>query len=593
MLASCVLLALLCLFFRWVRDVYAASPPEPSVWGGYYEEAFTLKLTAPGNGSIYYTTDGSLPTADSTLYRDGIQIRDRSGEPNYYTSIPNVVTDWKNFTPSADPVPKGTVVRAIFISDQGVQSEALTQTYFVGLQPPERGYTLSLVFEEGDLFGEDGIYVTGRDYDEWYLAGDLDQPEPAPNFFQKGEVPATMELMGPQGDVLNQSIGLKIQGNTARAIQKKRFTLTARSEFGGSEVFDKPLFDDTATHSVMLKAALPDAMIHDLVSDRAVATQRSIPVRVFLNGEFWYDSYMLERYDREYFRQHYNVSDGMLIKDGLVTQEDVTGALQSSYDEFMTWVSSTDFSDPDLYERFRKKADIQSYIDFIAINYYLCNIDFNDTFNYVLWQGRSVGSSAYEDMRYRWCIYDIDTLEWIKRFEYAGDAADVNVFRNDISWQIHETAVFRALRANPEFNRQFVLSFMDMVNNNFAPANVERVLAGYGQDLSWTEDYFRKRPGFAARHLAEEFGLTGSLETVTVSCENPEMGSVTVNTSAIDLSGGSWSGQYYTDYPITVTAVPGDGYKFIGWKGGASETADTLTLSVAGGLTLEAVFAEK
>ena len=81
-------------------------------------------------------------------------------------------------------------------------------------------------------------------------------------------------------------------------------------------------------------------------------------------------------------------------------------------------------------------------------------------------------------------------------------------------------------------------------------------------------------------------------ETVTVTTAHPEMGSVTVNTSLLDLSSGSWSGQYFTDYPITVTAAANDGYKFVGWKGDTDGAGETVTVSVDGGITLEAVFAK-
>lgn len=133
---------------------------------------------------------------------------------------------------------------------------------------------------------------------------------------------------------------------------------------------------------------------------------------------------------------------------------------------------------------------------------------------------------------------------------------------------------------------------MDMLNNNFAPANVEKVLADYGYTLDWLDGFFLKRPAYAVTHLAEEFGLTGSLETVTVTTAHPEMGSVTVNTSLLDLSSGSWSGQYFTDYPITVTAAANDGYEFVGWKGDADGAGETVTVSVDGGIALEAVFAK-
>ena len=156
---------------------------------------------------------------------------------------------------------------------------------------------------------------------------------------------------------------------------------------------------------------------------------------------------------------------------------------------------------------------------------------------------------------------------------------------------MYDSALFRSLRRNEDFCRQFVLTFMDMLNNNFSVTNAEKILVKYGYDLSWTDHYFEKRPEWAVKHLAEEFDLTGTVETVTISAENPEMGCIVVNTSQIDLSEGSWSGQYFTDYPITVTAIANGGYAFLGWKGDADTTADSVTVCVDGGVALEAVFA--
>ena len=110
---------------------------------------------------------------------------------------------------------------------------------------------------------------------------------------------AVAELLGDTGDVMNQNVGIRIQGKSARERWDKRFTLVARKEFGGSPVFDTVLYDGVLTHSVMLKSQLPDAIIGDLASDRAVALQGSIPVSLYLNGEHWYDCYMLERYDEQ------------------------------------------------------------------------------------------------------------------------------------------------------------------------------------------------------------------------------------------------------------------------------------------------------
>lgn len=587
LMISCAAMVFFC---AWTHQACSAPAPIPSVPGGYYEASFTLTLDAPSNGKVYYTTDGSKPTENSTLYTGGIPITDRSGEPNIYTSVRNVVADWKTHTPNARPVEKGTVVRAVFINDWGLSSEVLTQTYFVGLSAPERGCTLSLIFDYDDLFGEDGLYVTGKEYDAWYLSGNDAMPAPTPNFEKKTEVAAIAELMDASRDIMNQTVGLRLQGATARGEVKKRFTLTAREEYAGKEIFDTMLYDGITTHSVMIKSYLPDAIASELVADRSIAVQKSVPVRVFLNGELWYDSYMLERYDAQYFRQHYQVKNYVLVKNGKLDENTFSDSEAAYYGEFMYWADNTDFSDPAQWEQFQKEVDVQSYIDYIAANYFFCNIDFSDEHNYVLWRSTSLGSTEVEDMRWRWCLYDIDALEWIDNDPKRGNPAEINIFSNDLTFQVNDTVLFRSLRRSPDFCRRFVISFMDMLNNNFSPEKVGSVLEKYGHTLDWQGGVFRERPRYAVRHLAEEFNLTGALETVTVMTADSSMGSVQVNTSVIDLSSGIWTGQYYTDYPITLTAIPADGYEFSGWKGDVSGKEPSITVSTEGGITLEPVF---
>ena len=44
------------------------------------------------------------------------------------------------------------------------------------------------------------------------------------------------------------------------------------------------------------------------------------------------------------------------------------------------------------------------------------------------------------------------------------------------------------------------------------------------------------------------------------------MGEVTINTLSLDMTNGSWSGKYYTDYPVKLTAKSKEGYQFAYWE---------------------------
>ena len=107
------------------------------------------------------------------------------------------------------------------------------------------------------------------------------------------------------------------------------------------------------------------------------------------------------------------LTDSSWSKNGTVKDEDISSEDNIRYQEYMGWISDTDFSDPQEWAAFQEQTDVQSYIDYIVTNYYLCNIDLSDNHNYVLWRSTSRGKSPYADQRWRWCIYDIDALAWM------------------------------------------------------------------------------------------------------------------------------------------------------------------------------------
>ena len=90
-------------------SAYISTPPVFSLPGGEYTEQKTLQLYSREDGSsIYYTTDGSEPTKESTLYTDSITID--SGT---------------------------TVVKAIVVNSKGIASDVVTTQYTVTFLAPD------------------------------------------------------------------------------------------------------------------------------------------------------------------------------------------------------------------------------------------------------------------------------------------------------------------------------------------------------------------------------------------------------------------------------------------------------------------------
>ena len=173
--------------------------------------------------------------------------------------------------------------------------------------------------------------------------------------------------------------------------------------------------------------------------------------------------------------------------------------------------------------------------------------------------------------------------------------AEVDSFSAKGRWvdsAFNKQTIYSALRQNLTFCKQFVLTFMDLVNVNFKPERVLAMLEEWGNTDRTLQDFFTNRAKYIVPYMAKEFGLTGTLETVTLYTSAPEGGTVTLNTITPDLSNGEWSGQYYTDYPVTISAKAAPAYKFAYWTvNGEQIFSSTADISlVEGGLAISAVF---
>lgn len=564
---------------------------------GFYQEAFHLELSGEDT-TIYYTLDGSTPDEGSYLYEEPIWVYDKSEEDNVWRSVQNVVLDWQDYIPNNRSVTKAFIVRALAVDNNGNKSDIVTATYFIDCERYKDRNVISLVADPDDLFGNTlGIYVTGNAYDEWYLNGQ-EGDAPTPLFKMSGmesERQAVFELFCNLESVMQQDVGIRIQGASAREKKDKRFSVYARDMYSGSNRLELPVFErETDPHSVVLREFLSDVICQDLMDDRGIPIQRGVDIRLFLNGEHWYDRYLREKYSCQYFEDYYGIDKEQLVlyKSGTLDEGVETDALL--YDELYRFVTEEDFTDEQIYEEFCEMVDISNYIDYMAANIYCANMDVDDIKNVVIWRSREKSDTLFADGKWRFALYDMDAVEWID-YDYYGisETAEVNSFSQKpqyASIAYNQGAIFKALCNNEDFKKQFVVNFMDLMNENFSAEKVIPKLQEYGQDISWMDSFFEKRPKYMKKYIAEEFGLEG-IGRVMLRNEKEEAGSICVNSITPTLQNGSWSGDYFTDYPITVTAIPNEGYRFLHWSGSVESMEEKIEVPVtAEGVELIAVF---
>ena len=576
---------------------------------GFYGSEFRLSLSANPGLTIHYTLDCSTPTADSALYADGIRVYDRSAEPDRYRSIENVTPDYLSAEADDgtenDPVMKAFVVRAVAVDADGRTSDVVTKTYFIGLDALREATVVSLVADPYDLFDDEyGIYVTGADYDAYYervLAGETVRVGdiPLPNYEQSGiewEREANFELFRNGSRYINQLAGIRIQGHGSRASHRKRFSIFAREEYSGSRYFDEPIFDDGQAHSLVLRAGAMNAFAQLIAEGRDVLSIPFTRAAVFLDGEYWYNTYLYEKAAEHLFTNLYGVSEDnvAIVKNGDVTDDALEGG--NPYSAIYEFLARNDLSDDTAYAQFNDIVDIQSFIDASCIQIYMADVDYQEQWNNYLWHTVVAEDDAYGDTRWRWGLYDLD-LNWASL-----DAAftvenpwEINPFTMYGVYQlspITEWPIYAALRTNGTFCRSFVTTFMDIVNTRFRADTYRPLLDRLDSSAEAYAEFLENRADCIVPYVAEEFGLSGTLGTVTLTVSDPDGGTVTLNTVTPEPDGSPWSGEYFTDYPVTVTANANPGYTFAGWEiNGRPVSGSTVEVSFGqGGVTIHAIF---
>ena len=641
--------------------------PAFSVESGFYGQPFELVVSAEQGQRVYYTTDGSEPTTESALYTGPILIGDGSGRENIYANIGGISQDG-DYQPE-DRIDKGTVVKAFAADGTGEVSATASAVYFVGFDEKE-GYegvmTLSVTADPEDFFSEDrGIYMLGSDYQEWLVnyrnyrkqeeyrekgrswgSGSVAWQSFMANYTHSDktkERPVTVALFDTEGELLGEErIGVRVRGGSSRNLRQKGFNFYAREEYGE---------DPLGLRSKMLRTSgsidtnvtmLRDVFNQSLVADRDIETQPGEPCAVFLNGEYWGLYNLQSRFSAGYFEEKYGLDKDEII---VVKQDNRVSVGRDEdlalYEELVSYVREADMSDPGTYREIDRRMDIQSFIDHYCFEIYIANTDWPLN-NLCCWRSREEsGTSKYEDGRWRWGVYDTDESTGI--YEEGMGTYASNPFTEEAHWfgSPLTTPLMSCLIKNETFRRQFCLTFMDMANKNFAYGDVHGKLCEmaaayaapmeksyhrfnpgeYTQNTFWEnigaiDEFYEKRPDYAAPYFAEALGLSGETgevvlqtecvtdmsEMTTLSERNDgsteadsdgqmQGGTIRLNTIIPDLASGEWRGNYFTEYPVMVTALPAEGYRFAGWQGTYESAEETIEAAVTReGICLRAVF---
>jgi hypothetical protein len=649
------------------------NPPTFSQTGGFKTAGFalTLSTTTPG-ATIYYTLDGSDPsptnlagtqydyrnvyaehpgdsegailhkTYQSLTYSTPINIVDRSPQANKISMINSTYKHDPSYFEPASPIFKGTVVRAIVVKAGALSSQIASETYFVTPLGNNKFSlpVISIGLTESKLFDhEDGVYVAGKDWDDWRDANPLDEPDfvERGNYYQSGieyEKEANFTYFVGGAEVVNQNVGIRIHGGESSTYESKSLNVYARSDYS-SDLIDYKFFNDlTETsfdrlvfrnsggdfHNTMFR----DALNHAIVKSLRCITESYQPTVAFINGEYWGILNIREKNDNNLYKRLYGIDgdDLDLLENNGLSPEYIESGDSADWINLNNYMTNNSLATTANYDYVKTRMDTENFMDYYIANIYQDNTDWPGT-NQVYWRKRTTytpGAPDGQDGRWRWSFHDMDDSFGISTDTYnhnnlaSATATNGPAYPNP-AWS---TLFLRKLLANDSFKNDFINRFADLMNTTFLPSRIVPMLnamndailpevpahlSRWGQDpdvrdyyVTFETNFANQRPTFQRNHIRSKFGISANIN-VALNVDDPSHGYIKMNT--IDVKAGTdgitsnpypWTGIYFSNIPVKMKAIANPGFVFSHWTGASTATTDEITITSAASFSVTAVF---
>ncbi len=613
---------------------------------GFYDKQFSLKLSAEAGTTIYYTTDGSVPTTASTKYSSSITIKDRSKERAVLMYEKNQTAGGGEDRPDRE-FEKGTVIRAIAVDSKGRVSNVATATYFVGKELAEKYKNvrvISVTMDPYDMFDyETGIFVAGKTYDEWRKENPTATVDGSSqgNYNQRGsewEREAHIDFFSQNGKLeFSEDVGVRTHGGWSRNTTQKSLRFYMRDEYGESKL-NYELFENNTSYDdgkeiksykrFMIRNGgndnftlkFKDQWTQSLFVGNGFnfCTQDDELVVCFIDGEYWGIYALNEVYDKNFIESHYGVDkdDVIMIKAGGLEEGDQEGD-NDLYWDAMWHMENSDMSLPENYAKACELFDMDSLCDYIAAETYIGNEDWIWN-NWACWRTRSVTEeSKYGDGKWRFMMYD---TEYSMDIYGNGRNYKAEFISDLLNGDGHLAKMFNNLLKNEDFVTKLVLAYEDVMNIAFDVDYASDKLDEYYEEYSpYLDDHFDRfvdwqsawgvksnvngfKDWVSNRYnsflpmLAKLLKLPSS-KTNSVQLEITDGGMIYVNGKRPPFENGrnplTWDGVYMSGYKLTVTAVPDEGYEFVGWTGAYEGDEITLKINPTKTIQLKAVFRKK
>jgi len=405
---------------------------------GVYDKKKELYVTLKTHGAtVHFTTDGSLPTMASAVYKDSIRLD------------------------------KTTVIRAFAEGDSThLHSKIATATYF--LNEKHTLPVINISVNKDDLYDSNrGIYVNGPGYNsEW--------PHKGANYWKRWTKTAHIEFYDKKGS-FSEDCGLAIFGGFSRAESKKSFKIKFKRCYGSSSV-NYDIFDEGKPFkmkNIVLRSGSQDmggVMVRDefftsLMKQQSptLLVQSYRPVALYINAEYFGLYYVREKIDKYFASHHLNVStDSINIIMSKAYNEE---GKKDNFLALLSYAKNNDLSKKEHYDYICSQIDLAGLVDQKLGQIYSSNTDVGNI-RYI----RSTDSGC--DKKWYFVYYDIDA-SWVTN-KPSSFYLKASGMESEGSVSMHNVLIHNLLK-NTEFRKFFLERLSLHMHKTFTTQNTTAV----------------------------------------------------------------------------------------------------------------------
>ena len=549
---------------------YEATPTFSLQAGFYYGTQSVTINNQSTTGEIRYTTDGSEPTINSLLY-SGTAI-----ELSETTTI-----NARCFSTS-DKLPSFTKTATFFINEEFTVP------------------VLAVTTDDYNLYGDSGIFT---------------------NYNEEWNKPCYMEYFDENKQlVISQAAGIQVDGGAGGSRSKPQTSFRVEpgnGTFGDGDVKysfhpERPTRDNY--ESLYLRNGSNQYLTYfckDAIQVRGMGKNtynfysEYRPIVVFINGGYYGLYEGREKINEDYLKSNYDLDTDSLNIVGIShfkqpkTILPIVGSTDSffaDYDKFLALDPSSD----NYLEEVGKILDLDNYTDYIAGEIWMTNKDWPYN-NMKAWQCKGTG------MRWQFAIVD---LEWsfLPTNTNANLATDPSFdqidFMNGLTTEWPASGFWYNLMQNDDYKHYFINRLCDLMNTSYdyevlneietevyqealpeIPAEYLRWDGGTVDDFTANHEIFNNqlslREDYLRLHLRNHYDLTNDVE-ITLDVEPDKAGKIKISTIMPDDY--PWTGEYFSDVPISFEAIPNPGFTFSSWDSNAyitDVTSNSFTTEIS------------